>query len=104
MSYTNTQLFIDGQWQDSADGRTLAVINPATGQEIGRVAHAGRADLDKALVATAKGFAVWRDLAPVERARIMRRAAALMRERAEGIAQLLTMEQGKRGTGRCRHH
>ena len=95
MSYTNTQLFIDGQWQDSADGRTLAVINPATGQEIGRVAHAGRAELDKALVATAKGFAVWRDLAPVERARIMRRAAALMRERAEGIAQLLTMEQGK---------
>jgi succinate-semialdehyde dehydrogenase/glutarate-semialdehyde dehydrogenase len=95
MSYTNTQLFIDGQWQDSADGRTLAVINPATGQEIGRVSHAGRADLDKALVATAKGFAVWRDLAPVERARIMRRAAALMRERAEGIAQLLTMEQGK---------
>jgi succinate-semialdehyde dehydrogenase/glutarate-semialdehyde dehydrogenase len=95
MSYPNTQLFIDGQWQDSADGRTLAVINPATGQEIGRVSHAGRADLDKALVATAKGFAVWRDLAPVERARIMRRAAALMRERAEGIAQLLTMEQGK---------
>ncbi len=95
MSYPNTQLFIDGQWQNSADGRTLAVINPATGQEIGRVSHAGRADLDKALLATAKGFAVWRDLAPVERARIMRRAAALMRERAEGIAQLLTMEQGK---------
>ncbi len=95
MSYTNTQLFIDNQWQDSADGRTLAVINPATGQEIGRVAHAGRIDLDRALAATAKGFAVWRDMAPVERARIMRRAAALMRERAEGIAPLLTLEQGK---------
>lgn len=95
MTYTNTQLFIDNQWQGAADGRTLAVFNPATGQEIGHVAHAGRADLDRALAATAKGFAVWRDLAPVERARIMRRAAALMRERAEGIAQLLTLEQGK---------
>jgi DNA-binding transcriptional LysR family regulator len=39
-------LFIAGRWQDAADGRTLAVHNPATGQEIGRVAHAGRADLD----------------------------------------------------------
>jgi succinate-semialdehyde dehydrogenase/glutarate-semialdehyde dehydrogenase len=41
MTYPNTQLFINGQWQDAADGRTLAVFNPATGEEIGRVAHAG---------------------------------------------------------------
>ena len=51
MTYPNTQLFIDGQWQDAADGRTLAVVNPATGKEIGRVAHAGIADLDRALAA-----------------------------------------------------
>ena len=38
MTYPHTQLFIDGQWQDAADARTLAVFNPATGQEIGRVA------------------------------------------------------------------
>jgi succinate-semialdehyde dehydrogenase/glutarate-semialdehyde dehydrogenase len=46
MTYPNTQLFINGQWQDAADGKSLAVFNPATGQEIGRVAHAGIADLD----------------------------------------------------------
>ena len=49
MSYPNTQLLIDGQWQDAADGRTLPVFNPATGAEIGRVAGVGIADLDRAL-------------------------------------------------------
>ncbi len=95
MSYPNTQLYIDGQWQDAADGRTIAVHNPATGVEIGRVAHAGIAELDRALVAAQKGFEIWRDMPPIERAKIMRRAAALMRERAAEIGALLTQEQGK---------
>jgi succinate-semialdehyde dehydrogenase/glutarate-semialdehyde dehydrogenase len=95
MSYRDTQLFIAGQWQDAADGRTLAVHNPATGQEIGRVAHAGIPDLDRALEAADRGFAVWRDTPAIERAKVMRRAAALLRERADAIAPLLTQEQGK---------
>jgi succinate-semialdehyde dehydrogenase / glutarate-semialdehyde dehydrogenase len=48
MTYPNVQLYIDGQWRDAADGRTLAVFNPATGKEIGRVAHAGRPQQDHA--------------------------------------------------------
>ena len=95
MTYANTQLLIDGQWCDAADGRTLAVNNPATGLEIGRVAHAGRADLDRALAAAQKGFDVWRKVPAIERSKIMRQAAALMRERADAIAALMTQEQGK---------
>ena len=95
MSYPNTQLLIAGKWQDAADGRTLPVVNPANGLEIGRVAHAGIADLDRALAAAQQGFEKWRDMSAVERGRIMRRAAALMRERAVDIAALLTQEQGK---------
>ncbi|MFN3295527.1 NAD-dependent succinate-semialdehyde dehydrogenase [Caldimonas sp.] len=95
MTYPHTQLFIAGQWCDAADGRTLPVFNPATGQEIGRVAHAGQADLDRALQAAQQGFETWRDMAPAERAKIMRRAAALIRERANEIAPLITQEQGK---------
>lgn len=95
MTYPNTQLLIAGQWQDAADGRTLPVFNPASGQEIGRVAHADIADLDRALVAAQQGFETWRDLSAIERSRIMRRAASLMRERAPEIATLLTQEQGK---------
>ncbi len=95
MSYPSTQLFIDGQWRDAAEGRTLAVMNPATGKEIGRVAHATKPDLDAALVAVQKGFETWRDTSPADRSKIMRRAAGFMRERAETIARLLTQEQGK---------
>ncbi|MBS0545826.1 MAG: NAD-dependent succinate-semialdehyde dehydrogenase [Proteobacteria bacterium] len=95
MTYPNTQLLIDGQWQDAADGRTLPVHNPATGTEIGRVAHAGIADLDRALAAAQKGFETWRDVPALERQKILRRAAGLMRERADTIAALLTQEQGK---------
>jgi succinate-semialdehyde dehydrogenase/glutarate-semialdehyde dehydrogenase len=95
MTYPHTQLFIAGQWCDAADGRTLAVFNPATGQEIGRVAHAAQADLDRALQAAQQGFETWRDMAPAERAKIMRLAAALIRERANEIAPLITQEQGK---------
>jgi succinate-semialdehyde dehydrogenase / glutarate-semialdehyde dehydrogenase len=76
-------------------GETLAVLNPATGQEIGRVAHAGIADLDRALEATQRGFETWRDTPATERSAIMRRAAALMRERAADIGALMTLEQGK---------
>jgi succinate-semialdehyde dehydrogenase / glutarate-semialdehyde dehydrogenase len=95
MSYPNTQLFIQGQWRDAQAGETLAVFNPATGKEIGRVAHARQADLDLALAAAQKGFETWRDTPAIERAKVMRAAAALMRERAGAIARLLTQEQGK---------
>jgi len=95
MSYPDTRLFIDGQWQDAAEGKTLPVYNPATGQVIGQVAHASRADLDAALAAAQKGFDTWRQLTAQERGKIMRKAAALLRERAAEIAPLLTQEQGK---------
>ena len=95
MSYPHTRLFIAGTWQDAADGKTIAVHNPATGKEIGRVAHAGMADLDRALEAAQKGFEAWRDIPAVDRAKTMRRAAALIRERAESIAAIMVQEQGK---------
>ena len=95
MSYRDTLLFIDGQWCDAVGGRTLPVHNPASGQIIGRVAHAGTADLDRALAAAQRGFELWRDTPAVERSAVMRRAAALMRERAADIGALMTQEQGK---------
>ena len=94
-SYPHTQLLIDNQWVDAAAGKTIDVLNPATGQVIGTVAHASIADLDRALAAAQKGFEVWRDTSVYERAAVMRRAAGLLRERADDIARLLTQEQGK---------
>ena len=95
MTYPDTRLFIRGAWRDATGGRTLPVHNPATGQPIGRVAHAEIADLDAAVQAARQGFEVWRDTPPAERSRVMRGAAALLRERAADIAAVLTQEQGK---------
>jgi len=95
MSYTNTQLLIDGQWCDAANGKTLPVLNPASGQEIGRVAFASKVDLDRALAAAQKGFDTWRKVPAIERCKIMRQAATILRERAPEIAALMTQEQGK---------
>ncbi|MFV0282690.1 MAG: NAD-dependent succinate-semialdehyde dehydrogenase [Castellaniella sp.] len=95
VAYPDTRLLIDNRWVDAADGRTIDVLNPADGRVIGRVAHAGIPDLDRALAAAQRGFETWRDTTAHDRAALMRRAAGLLRERAEDIARLLTREQGK---------
>jgi succinate-semialdehyde dehydrogenase/glutarate-semialdehyde dehydrogenase len=94
-SYVDTRLLINGEWCDAASGKTLDVINPATGKPIGKVAHAGIPDLDRALEAAQRGFVAWRKIPANERAATMRKAAGLLRERAPEIARLLTLEQGK---------
>jgi len=58
--YPKVQLLIDGKWCDAASGKTLPVVNPATGETIGAFAHAEKADLDRALEAAGRGFQVWR--------------------------------------------
>jgi succinate-semialdehyde dehydrogenase/glutarate-semialdehyde dehydrogenase len=93
--YPNTQLFIDGAWCAAASGRTLPVMNPATGKQIGTLAHAEKPDLDRALAAAAKGFDTWRRISAFERCKMMRKAANLMRDRLDLVATLMTMEQGK---------
>ncbi len=93
--YPDVQLYIDGQWRSSRDNRTLSVINPATGEVLGTVAHAGIADLDEALAAAERGFATWRATSAYDRYKLMQKAANLIRERADSIARIMTQEQGK---------
>jgi succinate-semialdehyde dehydrogenase/glutarate-semialdehyde dehydrogenase len=94
-TYPDVKLFINGEWRDAIGGETLPVIDPATEEVIGRIAHARHADLDLALEAAAKGFKVWRDTAAFDRSKVMRKAADLLRQRAETIAVMMTREQGK---------
>ncbi|MGG1905289.1 NAD-dependent succinate-semialdehyde dehydrogenase [Enterobacter ludwigii] len=93
--YDPLYLFIDGNWIEASNRDTVAVINPATEATLGRLPLATAADLERALAATRSGFDVWRRTVPTERARIMKNAAALMRERTEHIAALMTQEEGK---------
>jgi succinate-semialdehyde dehydrogenase/glutarate-semialdehyde dehydrogenase len=93
--YKDVSLFIDGHWTDSSDKRTLPIHNPATGAVIAQLAHASREDLDRALDAADRGFKAWRKVSAYERSQLLRRAAGIIRTRAEDIARLMTQEQGK---------
>jgi succinate-semialdehyde dehydrogenase/glutarate-semialdehyde dehydrogenase len=75
--------------------RTHTLVNPATGATLGELPLADAADLDRALEAAAKGFEVWRKTPAEARGAVLKKAAALMRERAEHIARIATMEEGK---------
>jgi len=88
-------LLVDGEWL-GADGReTQDVVNPATNRSIGAVPLARPDDVQRAAEAAGRAFAGWRTTPPERRAEILHRAAALMRERREEIAPLVTLEQGK---------
>ena len=93
--YPEPQLLIAGEWVSAGGRRTQPVLNPATGATLGQLPHATTADLDRALDAAAEAFPKWRAVPAFERGRIMKRAADIMRERAEQIARLATLEMGK---------
>ena len=94
-TYPDVQLLIDGKWQPSLSGKTIPVLDPATDEQIGTVAWAGKEDLDLALSAAAEAFKKWSRRSAYDRCRIMRKAADLLRERADSIAWIMTREQGK---------
>jgi succinate-semialdehyde dehydrogenase/glutarate-semialdehyde dehydrogenase len=88
-------LMIDNRWRAGGDAQWAPILNPIDESVIGRHAMATVADLDDALAATRRGFLVWRDTAPIERSKVLRKAAALILERIDGLATRLTREQGK---------
>ena len=92
---TKKKMFIDGKWCDADSGKTLGVINPATEEVIAEVAYGGRADAKRAVEAAAKAMPAWMKLTAYDRAKVLKKTADLMRERADAIARTLTMEQGK---------
>jgi succinate-semialdehyde dehydrogenase/glutarate-semialdehyde dehydrogenase len=93
--YPEIKQFIGGEWIAGTGDTFCVVFNPASGKVIAKYAAAGKADLDRALAASTEGLALWRKYAPAARTDILLRAALLLRERAEEIAPLVTLEQGQ---------
>jgi succinate-semialdehyde dehydrogenase/glutarate-semialdehyde dehydrogenase len=93
--YTDLALYIGGAWRNGDGRQGEDVVNPATEKPLARLPHAGASDLDQALEAAKKGFEVWRATSAYDRAKVLRKAAGLVRERAEPIARIMTQEQGK---------
>ena len=87
--------YIDGKWAPPTSGKSQDVMNPSTNAVLGKLGHASKADLDRALAAAAKGLAVWRKVSAFERGKILKKVADLMRARVDDIATVLTLEQGK---------
>ena len=93
--YEKLEMYIGGEWCQGGAGAGEDVINPATEEVLGRLPHASKADLDRALAAAEQGFDVWRHTSAYERARILNKAGELIRARADDIGRTLTLEQGK---------
>ena len=93
--YPEVRNYIDGQWIKGSSPRSRKIINPSDDSVLGEFYEASEADLDRALAAAQLGFGHWRSVAPIRRAEILSRAAGLLRDRAEDIARLASLEEGQ---------
>lgn len=94
---TLTQLghFIHGELVVEHGDGVIPVVNPADGREIGVLPQADDRQLDHAVNAAQRGFAVWSRISAYERSKVLRAGAQLIRERLESLARVMTLEQGK---------
>ncbi len=95
ISYTEPQLHINGQWIGIEGRQSLPVLNPSTEEVLGSLPVATDDDLDQAVKAAVAGHQAWSSTPAYARAKVLVRAAAILRERAQRIAELMTLEQGK---------
>ena len=94
-SYPELYMIIDGERVPAGHRATHKVINPATGEALGELPLADAADLDRALETAQRGFQIWRESTPQQRAAVLQGAARLMMERQEDLARTATLEEGK---------
>ncbi|MBO6944131.1 NAD-dependent succinate-semialdehyde dehydrogenase [Altererythrobacter sp.] len=93
--YPQLELLIGGEAIGAAARDTIEVLNPATGEAMAALPKATAADLDAALEAASNGFKSWRATSADEREAVLRKGAALIRDRAKDIGAAITREQGK---------
>jgi betaine-aldehyde dehydrogenase len=95
MTLPTQKLYIGGRYHDAVSGETFDTINPATGELLATVQHAGADDVDQAVASAREGFETWRQMSGAERGRILNRAANLLRESNEELARLEVLDTGK---------
>ena len=94
-SLLKAPLFIDGEFVESRGDHTLPVTNPATQQLLANVTFATADEIERAVASAKKAFVSWRETPVAERARLMMRYQALLKEHHERLAELLAQDTGK---------
>ncbi len=84
----NRSIYYGNSWHEPVEGAYRETHNPGLGTMLGKVAHAGEIDVDRAVAAARMGFLEWRDVAPLERARILKEIAAILRQNARELATI----------------
>ena len=92
---SHRQLYLNGAFTESLSGKRVPVINPATEEPFAEVSQGGREDAKKAVAAAAAAMPAWMKLTAYDRAKVLKKTAELIRERADQFATDMTMEQGK---------
>ena len=97
------KLLIGAEWKDAASGKTFKTTNPATGELLGAVAEADKADVDLAVKAARAAFeGAWSKVSPSERGKLLNRLADLVEKNAEELAQLESLDNGKSSARRLK--
>jgi len=84
----NRDCYYGGRWHEPLSARHIDTLNPGTGESLGKVADASAADVDAAVAAANAAFPAWRDTLPLDRGRMLRRIAIVLREHAEELAMI----------------
>src|SRR5262245_14862995 len=92
---TRMQNFVGGEWVDAADGATMEVLNPATGEVGAEVPRGSAADVDAAVAAAKRALPEWLETTPGERAGLLLRLADAIDEHADELARLESLNVGK---------
>ena len=93
--YQDLFQYIDGEFIGVGNGPSQPVLNPAEGSVLGQLPRGNRDDVARAIAAAERAFRTWRHESPLKRSELLRRAAALMRERAATIGRNITLDQAK---------
>jgi 1-pyrroline dehydrogenase len=92
---TTTSNFVGGKWVATVDGKTDAVLSPATGEVIANVASSGAKDVDKAVKAAAKAFETWGKASPAERAACLNKFADAIEADRDNLIAIESRNVGK---------
>ena len=95
MTIRKLQNFVDGRYQDAADGKTYPLVNPSTGEQFAEAPTSSQPDIDAACAAARRAFPSWRDATPSERSLALLRIADALESRADEFVKLESENTGK---------